>query len=364
MLICDDPDSHVKNLKPLPPCDPIVDQCIECGFCEPKCPSHGLTLSPRQRIVGMREIGRLGRDAQNGTAANALRTQFDYQGIDTCATCGLCETACPVGIDTGQLIKSLRIQRRGPLARRVATAVANHLSAVTAGLRAGLTVADVLHGIVGTRVMQGSLDGARRLSGGRLAKWSPAMPRSAHFTVPQTSGHPGSERVVYFPSCAARTMGAQRGDNAEALPIVAERLFRKAGFDVVFPRGLANLCCGQPFESQGLVHAAEQKATELEDTLREASDNGRWAIVFDTSPCAYRMLRCKPSGLRVHDCIEFVHQSILPRVQADTGSGTGGYSSRVQRAEDGWRGQAGSDCGALQCRCRLDTGCTVLRVCR
>ena len=59
VILNDDPDAHIKHLKPLPACDSIVDKCIECGFCEVKCPSHGLTLSPRQRIVGWREIARL-----------------------------------------------------------------------------------------------------------------------------------------------------------------------------------------------------------------------------------------------------------------------------------------------------------------
>ena len=27
----------------------IVDKCIECGFCEPTCPSNDLTLTPRQK---------------------------------------------------------------------------------------------------------------------------------------------------------------------------------------------------------------------------------------------------------------------------------------------------------------------------
>jgi D-lactate dehydrogenase len=313
VLICDDADSHVKNLKPLPQCDAIVDKCIECGFCEPKCPSRGLTLSPRQRIVGLREISRLRCDAQSA-AADALQIQYDYQGIDTCATCGLCETACPVGIDTGQMIKALRVRRPGAVARRVATGMADHFSIVTAGLRAGLTIADLLHGVVGTRLMQRSLGGARRLSGGRLAKWSPTMPRSARFTPPPLTRHQSADRVIYFPSCAARTMGAQRGDDTEPLPVVAERLFRKAGFDVVFPRGLAELCCGQPFESKGLVEAADGKTAELVEALREASENGRWPIVFDTSPCTYRLRRLRAAGLAVHDSIEFVHDTILPRV--------------------------------------------------
>jgi D-lactate dehydrogenase len=93
-----------KNLKPMPAAEDIVDRCIECGFCEPLCPSHGLTLSPRQRIVSWRELSR--RAA--GEPAGSIGEDYAYMGLDTCATCGLCSTACPVGIDTGDLTRRLR----------------------------------------------------------------------------------------------------------------------------------------------------------------------------------------------------------------------------------------------------------------
>ena len=59
VLLNDDPQIHLKNLKPMPAVSPLLDRCIECGFCEPQCPSHGLTFSPRQRIVAAREMARL-----------------------------------------------------------------------------------------------------------------------------------------------------------------------------------------------------------------------------------------------------------------------------------------------------------------
>ncbi|MDH4290107.1 MAG: (Fe-S)-binding protein, partial [Aquincola sp.] len=95
----------------------------------------------------------------------------------------------------------------------------------------------------------------------------------------------------------------------------AERLFRKAGFDVVYPQPLAELCCGQPFESKGLNEAADAKSAELEAALRAASENGRWPIVFDTSPCTYRMKKVLAGRLNVQDGIEFIHDQVLPRVE-------------------------------------------------
>ena len=314
VILNDDPQSHLKNLKPLPAADPLVDKCIECGFCEPTCPSRGLTLSPRQRIVGWREIARVESTGTGAQALAELRKLYDYQGIDTCAACGLCATACPVGIETGMLIKALRGRRAGAWTHQVADVAARHYGALTTGVRLGLGAADLVHGVLGTSLMKRAADGLRQASGGRLPKWSPALARPVHF-VPHVRALQRAERVVYFPSCAARNMGAQRGhDGVDPLPAVAERLFRRAGFDVLYPSALDGLCCGQPFDSKGLADAADHKSAELEAALSAASDGGRWPIVFDTSPCAYRMQKFLAGRLPVHDSVEFAHDTLLPRL--------------------------------------------------
>ena len=90
---------HLKNLKELHDVDPDIDKCMECGFCEPVCPSRNLSLTPRQRNAIARKMTVL-----EGKEKYKWQQDFEYYGIDTCATTSLCKTKCPVDIDTGAFI--------------------------------------------------------------------------------------------------------------------------------------------------------------------------------------------------------------------------------------------------------------------
>lgn len=106
VLLNRDPDAHRKFFKPSPTASPIVDRCIECGFCESNCPSRDITLTPRQRIATYKEITRLrglgdGADAAAKERLVVFEKAFDYDGDATCAADGMCQQKCPVKINTG-----------------------------------------------------------------------------------------------------------------------------------------------------------------------------------------------------------------------------------------------------------------------
>ena len=55
VMINDDPNVHLEHIKGMPLLgDPVVDRCIECGYCEPVCPTRYSTLTPRGRIQAHR----------------------------------------------------------------------------------------------------------------------------------------------------------------------------------------------------------------------------------------------------------------------------------------------------------------------
>ena len=311
VIINEDAHSHLKNLKPMPKADELVDRCIECGFCEPVCPSRTLTLSPRQRIVLYRELQR--REAAGEKQGSAeLSKVFNYQGVDTCAATGLCAERCPVGINTGDLMKQLRTARYKkytPIARWTA----NHFSTTTKLVRAGLKTNAVAQKVLGDKVVGKIVNGTHHLTAGKTPIWMPEIPMANPDRAEKKNiSTGGDKKVVYFPSCASRTMG-QQADNKDqrSLMQVTESLIAKAGFEVIIPEGLNDQCCGMPYDSKGMFDLAKQKSQQLEDALWEASDQGKWPVLMDTSPCAKRSIDEFTQSIEILEPTAFVRKYLL-----------------------------------------------------
>ena len=311
-VLSEDPHIHLKHLKPLPAADEIVDKCIECGFCEPVCPSKGLTLSPRQRIVIWREIQAKKRAGIN---TDELERDYQYQGLDTCAATGLCAQRCPVDINTGDLVRKLRA--RTATHQGSATWLAEHFATALKGARFSLLAVNGVRKVLGAPWLETTSESLRRISGNRLPQWSPAMPQAAQlirFTPPTADQRP---RVVYLAACVSRAMGPSFNDS-EQMPLIdkTRALLEKAGFQVVFPDNQDNLCCGQPFASKGYPTQADAKRRELIDTLLKASRGGLDPIYCDTSPCTLRLLQDGlDERLKLHDPVKFIREHLLDRLE-------------------------------------------------
>lgn len=321
VILSRNPLLHLQNLKPLPAADELVDKCIECGFCENVCPSKDLTLTPRQRIVVRRELARLEALGSSASADDVermarLRRDYDYAGIDTCAADGLCATQCPVDINTGDLVRGLRYERNVGKAG-VARTIGRHFSGATRFARGALNVATAGHAVLGDAGMTKVSQGMRTLSGGRVPQWLPSLPKAAAVKVlKRVTGDTRRDKVVYLPSCATRVFGAghDEGESRSVMELTLA-LLDKAGFETIIPAIPGHLCCGMAFKSQGQFAESEHKARELNRELLAASQNGRYPVLCDTSPCSLHMREFLDARLSLQEPVSFAHDHLLPRLE-------------------------------------------------
>jgi len=313
VILNNDSETHLKNLKPIPAASEKIDKCIECGFCEPNCVSAELTLTPRQRIVVYREKASLAKSGHEPHIAASLAKAYQYAGNETCATDGLCASACPVKIDTGKLIKTLRTEEIGNNQKN-AVWIADRMAGTTAIVRTALSVVGLAHSVLGTPLMKGISGGVRKLSGNRIPLWNEFMPLGSK-KIDISKGLKSANKVVYFPSCINRSMGvSQETKQDKQLSEKMLELLNKGGFEVIYPENLNALCCGMAFLSKGYTEAGLKKSNELETELLKSSENGKCPILCDMSPCLFTMKENMKSGLKLYEPVEFILEHLLPNL--------------------------------------------------
>jgi D-lactate dehydrogenase len=278
-------DVHLQSLKSIPVIENVTNsnQCIECGFCEPVCPSRNVTMTPRQRIALRREMARLAPDSP---VLIRLQDQYEYDGIQTCAGDGSCSIPCPIGINTGALIKELRQREHGSRSEEVALAIARNWATVEKAARVSLAATRLGSRTVGLGLVKAVTTVARSVVSEDLMPAVPGpMPLPAPSRLPATARE--NAAAVYFPACINRMFGRDptQSRRAPSLPETLVTLSARAGRPLWIPPDVAGLCCATPWSSKGYQKGHDYMAAAMVDALWRWSDHGQLPIVIDAASC-------------------------------------------------------------------------------
>jgi D-lactate dehydrogenase len=322
VIINDDRNAHISNLKTLYSVEEEVDKCMECGYCEHTCPSRDLTLTPRRRIVVRRELAKLKKEG-NKQEYKQLLHEYQYDGLNTCAVDGLCATACPVDINTGALVKRLRKENHSGFANSVALFIAKNFKATTVIVKLVLQIGCALNKILGQNTLKNITWGMRKMIP-TFPVWSNQIKPSTDFTKYEGLKNQVRLRtqVIYFPSCISRVMGGSM-DNKKSIIETFISVSNKAGINFMIPEEINNTCCGQLFSSKGFNEAFVFTANETIDKIWRWTQNGKLPIVLDVTSCTYTLLNCrhvlskenklKFDALTMLDSVDYMLDYILPR---------------------------------------------------
>ena len=266
------------------------------------------------RIAVQREIRELTNTGANPERLATLKRQYKYYGDATCAADGLCSTSCPMKINTGELTHLIRQMNMNDcrMGYQAGEFAANHMAGIKSGLRVVLDVANLGHSVLGSSLMTSICNGMNKMG---LPLWTTAMPKPIKQPKATALNRDISPlKVVYFPSCINQTMGLAKGAPVKnSLVDETCRLLNKAGYEVVFPEGMKKMCCGQIWESKGMLDIADRKSAELEEALWEASNEGQYPVLCDQSPCLHRMKKVM-KRVKLYEPAEFIMTFLKDRL--------------------------------------------------
>lgn len=261
--ITKDKNLHTKNLKELNSVDEQIDKCMECGFCEPVCPSRNLSLTPRQRNTVARKIELL-----KGAEKAKWQQDFEYYGIKTCATTSLCKTRCPVDIDTGSFIVSRKSKNNK---------IVNHAKEISKA-KNKVKVGNLAAKFVGKESLQ-NITKAFHSKFKSIPIYLDTMPKAQNVSFtnlqPQTSK---TKKALLLPACPNRIFSSANISNKYPSQLILEKL----GFEVEYPENVNSKCCGQMYNS---MRNLEQESI-IEKDLQSIDYSKYDVAVIDNSSCS------------------------------------------------------------------------------
>jgi D-lactate dehydrogenase len=322
VMLNKDPLGHVKNTHTFPEIEHVANACIECGYCEPVCPSRHLTTTPRQRIALRREMM---RHEPGSPIQKTLLKEYEYDAVQTCAGDSSCEHACPVQINTGVMMKQFRHLEHSRGQEWVAERIADSWGLVEPIARASMLVGSIAAKVLGDGGVRGMLNMARKvISPELLPSWVESLPMPASSKLPGTRQEDAT--AIYFPACINRIFGGSKlSHHKESLPEAFVTVSGRAGYPLFIPPDVVGNCCATVWHSKGYNAGNILMANRVVENMWRWSKEGSLPIVCDASSCTlglkqevldYLTLenRERHKALTIYDSITWADEMLLPRL--------------------------------------------------
>lgn len=305
IMFSDHPDLHVSNIKLMPTISDTVDRCIECGLCESSCPSADLTLSPRQRVVLQRELAVRRSDK---ALMEEIDRNFPYAAIDTCAGASMCQVSCPLGIDTGELVRRQRSAITSEREERNWDRAARNWDRATGVAAKAMSLAKQ-HRPLAKWAMK---VGREQLGGDAIWGWSEDLPPGSTLRRrPSAERAAQDSTVAYFPGCQQTLLGA----TGQGVYAAFNELCTRAGVAVSLMKA-DDLCCGIPWHSKGLTLGQQTMTGRVRRALAAREEP---TLVVDSSACTHRLAEVLEPFREplpdVVDAVDFVADALLGKLE-------------------------------------------------
>jgi D-lactate dehydrogenase len=268
---------HMHSLKESPAVDPLIDKCMECGFCEPVCPSRKLSLTPRQRNAVSRRMAQLTPEKQA-----IWQKTYQYYAIDTCATTGMCQVSCPVNINTGTYIQSLK---------PVSNAVLDHSKLINSS-RNKVKAGNLAASIIGKANLH-QLTAKIHQHFPQVPVYLETMPQ-AQYAKFEVSSKITEKVVTLIPACPNRVFAASQETNSYP----SQEILEKLGFTVKYLTQTKDTCCGQMYHSQCNSTMQLQSTNGLKQLIEQNE-----IYIMDNSSCSGF---AQDSGIKIWEISSFI----------------------------------------------------------
>lgn len=300
-----DKKSYLKDISTIEEVDPTIDNCVECGFCEPVCPSRNIALNPRERIAVLREVENKESKFSKKDLKN-IKKEFNKKGVNTCGIVGVCGIACPIGIDTGNMIKKINIRKKNKIEKKIAEFFARRFHLLDLTLRIFLTFFHFLCKFLTFKGIKITFKKIRKL-GVRSIPFlfsKETFPVLENVKSIKNNSCIGFKKVVFFPTCVERLM--KHPSNEDSMLDDFFSLLKKARVQAIIPKNMNSLCCGQIFSGRGFLRAGEIAKEQLKKEFYKITNGGVIPIVVNTSSCFKTLDFLNKENFKIFDLSSFI----------------------------------------------------------